>query len=62
MEEPVILTKQAILTGGYASFRARKVAPDKIRPLMPEDVRNDRGEFEQDESGTYLSSSGGASS
>lgn len=54
MEEPVILTKQAILTGGYASFRARKVAPDKIRPLMPEDVRNERGEFLQDEQGTYF--------
>jgi hypothetical protein len=49
-----VLTKQDILTGNYPSFKAMKVAPDRIRAVTSEDVRNDRNEFQQDERGTHF--------
>ena len=54
MEEPVILTKQDILTGGYTSFMAKKAVADRIRPFTQNDVDNVHQEFEQDEHGTYF--------
>jgi hypothetical protein len=47
-----ILTRQEILA--YSNFTARKVATDKIRPFTEDDVSNVRGEFQQDDGGTFF--------